>query len=161
MKCYACSNCYHLWLHLVGDVRLVGYAKENEGIVEIMYQGIWGTICDDGWDDTDATVVCRELGFLNGTVIQPPFQFSSGPVWLKQVKCLGNESKLSQCLHKGFGNVGNCSHTQEAGVQCNGIQSTYNYVYIKSYRILLLKEQFYSNTACLNLLALILLVVRL
>ena len=124
----------YIWLHLVGDIRLVGYAKENEGIVEIMYQGIWGTICDDGWDDIDATIVCRELGFFNGTTaIQPLFQFSSGPVWLNQVKCLGNESKLSQCSYNGFGNVGNCSHAQHAAVQCNGVQGIYKYSIIQNF----------------------------
>ena len=43
-------------------------------------------------------------------------------VWICHVGCLGNESKLSHCIHPGAGNVGNCSHTQDAGVQCSGIK---------------------------------------
>ena len=113
----------------------MGYVDEDKGIVEIMYQGIWGTICDDGWDDSDATVVCRELGFLDGTAMQPLYKFSSGPVWLNQVTCLGNESKLSQCSYNGFGNVGNCSHTWDASVQCNGVQGIHKYKIIQNFNL--------------------------
>ena len=101
-------------------IRLIGGINKLEGRVEIMYQGIWGTICDEGWDDIDATVVCRELGFLNGTATtQVQLDSITDPVWLSQVGCLGNESKLSHCMHSGAGNVGNCSHAQDVGVQCS------------------------------------------
>jgi len=87
-----------------------------------MYQGIWGTICDSGWDDIDAAVVCRELGYVNGTATrQAQFGPGSGPVWLNQVGCVGRESKLSHCKHNGAGNVGSCSHTQDAGVICSDV----------------------------------------
>ena len=29
----------------------------------------WSQICDSGWDDNDACVVCRELGFKDGKAL--------------------------------------------------------------------------------------------
>ena len=46
-----------------GDIRLVGANIPNEGRVEICMNNEWGTVCDDAWGTTDATVVCRQQGY--------------------------------------------------------------------------------------------------
>jgi len=44
-------------------VRLVGGDSSHEGRLEVHYDDIWGTVCDDGFTDAAATVVCKSLGF--------------------------------------------------------------------------------------------------
>ena len=40
--------------------------SNNEGRVEICMNNQWGTVCDVGFDDGDASVVCKTLGLPFG-----------------------------------------------------------------------------------------------
>ena len=45
-----------------GDIRLVGGQTETEGRAEVCMDGFWGTVCEVGWDESDALVFCRQAG---------------------------------------------------------------------------------------------------
>ena len=89
--------------------------------MEVYYNYRWGTVCDDGWDDTDAGVVCRQLGFgSSGTAIgSAGFGQGSGSIWLDNVACSGSESTLASCGHPGIGITSKCFHYEDAGVKCS------------------------------------------
>jgi len=44
-------------------VRLVGGSSSREGRLEVYFMGVWGTVCDDGFTDAAARVVCYMLGY--------------------------------------------------------------------------------------------------
>ena len=46
-----------------GDLRLEGTNSNLAGRLEVCYDGVWGTVCQDHWGRAEASVACRRLGF--------------------------------------------------------------------------------------------------
>eukprot|EP00892_Ulva_mutabilis_P008274 jgi/Ulvmu1/5819/UM025_0076.1 len=96
----------------------------HSGIVEIFHLGEWGAICvsEFGLSPRSADVVCRQLGFPYGTLVDastnPPdpgpdgYEYPYDPdeadqigerIWLRQPGCQGPEATLLDCdLGNGF-----------------------------------------------------------
>ena len=106
-------------------VRLAGGRSYNQGRVEVYYNGEWGTVCNNGWDSTDATVVCRQLGLgaSGGTLSLRYYKIESGSglIFLSNVMCSISDHTLASCSHLGVGITYGCDHDDDAGVICYGM----------------------------------------
>ena len=102
-------------------VRLVGGSSYSEGRVEVYYKGIWGTVCNDGWNNTHASLVCTQLGFgSSGSLAY--FGPGIGTIYLDNVICSVNDTILANCGHYGVG-IADCDHSKDVGVVCSGMYS--------------------------------------
>ena len=135
-----------------GDIRLVGGNVPYEGRVEICLENEWGSICDIGWDEADASVVCTRLDYLTDgsnpflilVLLHTPtnsllvlsgalsyynasFGQSQGTVLLSSIACNGTESSLLECQY----NTSSCAHTQDAGVRCQGVSAIWSFSIVK------------------------------
>ncbi|KAJ8022425.1 Galectin-3-binding protein A [Holothuria leucospilota] len=108
----------------IQGIRLAG-GGNSYGRLEVLYNGEWGTICDDNWDWSDATVACRQLGYPDVVAVYHYAFFGegSGQIWMDGLHCNGSESSLSDCPHNGFGQH-DCTHYEDAGVLCGGLLSS-------------------------------------
>ncbi|XP_022096166.1 deleted in malignant brain tumors 1 protein-like isoform X2 [Acanthaster planci] len=104
------------------EARLSDGPYPNQGRLELLYDGAWGAVCDDGWDIKDVEVVCRQLGFpsavaaLNGWETTKLYGSGDGGVLLKQVGCDGTEENIVKCRLSYP--VGNSCLRGAAGVVC-------------------------------------------
>ena len=122
-------DCFNLHFLIITDnnttplqLRLVNGGNEREGRLEILYYGIWGTVCDEGFTFNSANVACRRLGYPGALLVKTDFPYIRSNYWLSQVKCIGNETALEECSHNGFGLTDrNCAYYEDVGVVCIGM----------------------------------------
>ena len=102
-------------------MRLEDGVANFSGRVEVLYNGEWGTVCSDEFDENDAAVVCRQAGY--GPPVRywiDPSHRRHGRIWLDDLDCLGTENTLSNCQSSSWGDT-NCDHTQDIFVECRGM----------------------------------------
>ncbi|VDI23188.1 Hypothetical predicted protein, partial [Mytilus galloprovincialis] len=100
-----------------GDLRIISGFAVNQGRLEVKYKGEWGTVCANDFENIDAEVACRQLGYCSG-IMHPPGIISNGnnAIWLKDVMCSGSEGKLLNCTYKI--DTSQCSHHDDVGIHC-------------------------------------------
>ena len=117
-----------------GQLQLADGANARRGRLEVSYNGIWGTVCDDRLDNPGNIApkkACQFMGYATGELI-PRGTVSlapqSQPIWLDDVRCFANPqrnrngttpTKLHHCYHAGWGN-NNCSHEEDVHLSCSG-----------------------------------------
>ena len=123
-----------MYIYCVGlPIRLVNGSNEKEGRIETYWNNQWCTVCDDLWDDNDATVICRQLGYSRGSAKGLAyFGKGSGLILLDNVNCNGGESSIFDCAQNIMGDH-DCEHPEDAGVTCfgessKGINCTLNFI---------------------------------
>ena len=122
------------------------------GRVEVLYNGVWGRICqDEDWTIRESDVVCRQLGYdgaLLNAYIGGRFNVDVGVVGFTSVRCIGNESLISNCAFRGrrWGVVQSCGYGYDSGVMCNppGKKVTPNYKFTSKLFCYLLNLFIYS-----------------
>ena len=103
---------------MIAVIRLAGNDSSHQGRVEVFVNGLWGTVCDDGWDLQDAAVACKQLGFFGAEDAKMNAFFGSGTgiVHMADINCAGNETSLLSCSHRTM--INNCDHQNDAGLVC-------------------------------------------
>lgn len=108
-------------------VRLLGGVTEHEGRLQVYLDGRWGTVCDHGWTQINAAIVCHQLGLaLNPRDWRllrselPPAGLTDD-VHLSNVQCTEHDVDITVCRAERAARgefYNSCGHEQDVGMRC-------------------------------------------
>ena len=76
--------------------------QRHTGKLEIFHDNRWSPVCAKGWGRNETSVVCRQLGFHEGSSTAVKDDSLVSIYWMKNVTCKGNENRLDACAFDGF-----------------------------------------------------------
>ncbi|XP_036359157.1 atrial natriuretic peptide-converting enzyme-like isoform X2 [Octopus sinensis] len=104
--------------YCTASVKLVNGTNPSNGRIQITINNITGTICDDNFNNKEATVICKQLGYKSGIALPGgTYGKGNGIIWYDEVNCYGNENSIEFCNGNTKGEH-DCDHTEDVGVQC-------------------------------------------
>ena len=104
-----------LWIYYLDGIKFRIDGTRTTGKVTVKFNGEWGRICNRRWDDKDAKVFCKQMGFIDGRAGPTASQRSNGYVWIDYVDCDGSEDSLLKCRLNWDADYSSC---EDATVVC-------------------------------------------
>jgi deleted-in-malignant-brain-tumors protein 1 len=103
-----------------GRVRLTGGPDNTTGRLEVYEYGRWGSVCSNEFDECDALVACKQLGF-DGTLgfndsFHKELEENDIPINIFAIHCNGSELNLTSCEHEV--SVKRCNHSYDVVLTC-------------------------------------------
>jgi len=122
------------------DVRILDPEGKTsfKGRLDIRYQGIWGTVCAVGLDNSAARTICKQIGYKEGKFLNPSETtgrgfcanyegvnycgVTSAPIFFSNLSCQGNEESIMDC-YKKLADKSFCTHQYDTLIECGNVDS--------------------------------------
>ncbi|CAK8696722.1 unnamed protein product [Clavelina lepadiformis] len=100
-NCQRNSNNVFPILRLVAVRQIEVSSPQTSGILEFEQKGRWYRFCNEGWTERESYVACGQLGFPNTVSKEQRASYGfDSSIRIKNVKCEGHESWITQCEHE-------------------------------------------------------------
>ncbi|CAH1802100.1 unnamed protein product [Owenia fusiformis] len=125
--CSAYQGCSTTAYHITPYNRN-GIVSPRVGRLAVNMNGQWNSVCDDRWDNKEASIVCKclypgetadEWKFLAYKYHDPTINNTELAIGLDELSCTDSDVDIRGCSHVDSLSQ-NCNQDEAAGIDCNG-----------------------------------------
>ena len=111
-------------------------------MVQVYYKNEWAYVCNDGWKDIHAEIVCKQLGHETGAAEKMKKLYPTDDIRMMLhmgSKCTGCEINLMECEYFVWeSQLEMCDHNEVAQVKCHEKGKTKYYIWYHDNRTYLM-----------------------